>query len=365
MKAFVDPVFWAGKRVFLTGHTGFKGSWLSLWLQSMGAQVKGFSLEPPTSPALFNVATVAQGMESDFGDIRNREQVKKSMCTFDPDILIHMAAQPLVRLSYAEPVETYETNVMGTVHVLEAARQCPSLKAIVNVTTDKCYENKEWEWGYREDEPMGGFDPYSNSKGCVELITSAYRQSFFSTTSSAKLASARAGNVIGGGDWALDRLIPDILKAFENEEAVVVRNPLATRPWQHVLEPLSGYLVLAQHLYASHGNELGFDVAEGWNFGPKDDDARSVDWILNAMVEQWGENACWELDENPQPHEAKFLKLDISKAKSRLSWAPTWRLEHTLSRITTWHKAFLNKDNMHLACIQEINDYMKDMVSHH
>jgi CDP-glucose 4,6-dehydratase len=311
MKTSINPIFWSGKRVFVTGHTGFKGSWLCLWLQNMGAHVKGFSLEPPTSPALFDVANVSAGMESDIGDIRDREKIMESVCAFNPDILIHMAAQPLVRLSYVEPVETYATNVMGTVHVLEAARKCPNLKAIVNVTTDKCYENKEWEWGYREDEPMGGFDPYSNSKGCVELVTSAYRQSFFSTKKSANLASARAGNVIGGGDWALDRLIPDILNAFEKEEAVVVRNPLATRPWQHVLEPLSGYLVLAQALYESHDTEEDKNVTEGWNFGPKDDDAKPVEWILNAMVEQWGGGASWQLDINPQPHEAKFLKLDI------------------------------------------------------
>jgi CDP-glucose 4,6-dehydratase len=364
-KAVVDPLFWSGKRVFLTGHTGFKGSWLSLWLQNMGAQVKGFSLEPPTTPALFDVANVSADMESDIGDIRDREHIMESMCAFNPDILIHMAAQPLVRLSYIEPVETYATNVMGTVHVLEAARKCSNLKAIVNVTTDKCYENKEWEWGYRENEPMGGFDPYSNSKGCVELVTSAYRQSFFSSKDSANLASARAGNVIGGGDWALDRLIPDILKAFEKEEAVVVRNPLATRPWQHVLEPLSGYLILAEALYQSHENEKIDDVTEGWNFGPKDDDAKPVEWILNAMVKQWGENASWQLDTNPQPHEAKFLKLDISKAKVRLHWGPTWHLNQTLKKIIEWHKSWLNKEDMRLICIQEINDYMNDMNKVH
>lgn len=363
MKTIVDPKFWSGKRVFLTGHTGFKGSWLSLWLQTMGAQVKGFSLAPPTTPALFDIANVADGMQSDIGDIRDRESILNSMRDFDPEILIHMAAQPLVRLSYVEPVETYMTNVMGTVHVLEAARQCPNLKAIVNVTTDKCYENKEWEWGYRENEPMGGYDPYSNSKGCVELVTSAYRRSFFSGPNSAELASARAGNVIGGGDWAADRLIPDILTAFQNNRAVVVRNPLATRPWQHVLEPLSGYLVLAQSLYLSHDGDKDLDVAEGWNFGPKDDDAKSVEWILDSMVAQWGQDASWELDSNPQPHEANFLKLDISKAKSRLHWEPTWRLGETLERIVFWHKRWLNNDDMYPVCIEEIEAYMRDMSS--
>ena len=360
MKAAVTPSFWKGKKVFLTGHTGFKGSWLSLWLQQMGAEVKGFSLEPPTTPSLFHVANVAAGMESEIGDIRNRGLVKQSLLAFKPDILIHMAAQPLVRLSYEEPVETYETNVMGTVHVLDAARQCRQLKAIVNVTTDKCYENKEWEWGYREDEPMGGYDPYSNSKGCVELITSAYRQSFFSAPDAPQLASGRAGNVIGGGDWADDRLIPDILRAFEKQEPVVVRNPLATRPWQHVLEPLGGYLVLAEALYQSH--EEGESVSEGWNFGPKDEDAQPVEWILNAMVDQWGDGASWSLDNNPQPHEAKFLKLDISKAKSKLHWQPTWRLEQTLNRIIEWHKAWLAGADMRKVCQQEISDYQNDMA---
>ena len=285
-KGKVNPEFWQGKRIFLTGHTGFKGSWLSLWLQSMGAITKGYSLDVNTSPSLFVEAKVSEGMESEIGDIRDLEHVKKSMKDFNPDVLIHMAAQPLVRLSYDEPVETYTTNVIGTVNVLEAARVCENLKSIVSVTTDKCYENNEWEWGYRENEPMGGHDPYSSSKGCAELVTSAYRRSFFNTSDSAALASARAGNVIGGGDWAEDRLIPDILRAFEKSEAVVIRNPLSTRPWQHVLEPLSGYLVLAEHLY-ENGNEF----AEGWNFGPKDEGCKPVDWILDKMVNTWGDGA--------------------------------------------------------------------------
>lgn len=358
MKASVTPGFWKGKKVFLTGHTGFKGSWLSLWLQSMGADVMGYALAPPTTPALFDEARVGAGMQSHIGDIRDLQAITSCMVDYGPDILIHMAAQPLVRLSYKQPVETYATNVMGTVHVLEAARQCPSLRAIVNVTTDKCYENREWEWGYREDEPMGGHDPYSNSKGCMELVTSAYRNSFFGKNQPVALASARAGNVIGGGDWAEDRLIPDILTAFEKQQAVVVRNPQATRPWQHVLEPLSGYLVLAERLWA-HGQ----DVAQGWNFGPKDEDARPVSWILDHMVSTWGDGARWALDQNPQPHEARYLKLDVSKARAHLHWSPTWSLETTLVYIVKWHRAWLNGDDAHALCLAEINAYMAAMAS--
>lgn len=352
MSTKVNPAFWKGKRVFLTGHTGFKGSWLSLWLQSMGAEVKGFALEPPTTPALFEQASVAQGMESEIGDIRDLSAITASMVAFNPDILIHMAAQPLVRLSYREPVETYATNVMGTVHVLEAARKCSNLKAIVNVTTDKCYENKEWVWGYRENEPMGGHDPYSNSKGCSELVTAAYRSSFFNTSDTAALGSARAGNVIGGGDWAEDRLIPDILRAFEKKQPVIIRNPLATRPWQHVLEPLSGYLILAEKLYIE-----GSVYAEGWNFGPRDEDVQPVEWILNHMVQHWGEGASWQLDINPQPHEAQLLKLDISKAAAKLKWQPHWSLAHTLDTIIDWHQYWLKDSDVQQHTIKQIEQY--------
>lgn len=352
IKGKVNPSFWKDKKVFLTGHTGFKGSWLSLWLQSMGAIVKGYSLVPPTHPSLFLVADVAKNMESEIGDIRNLEQLKESMLAFNPAILIHMAAQPLVRLSYIEPVDTYTTNVIGTVNVLEAARSCPNLKAIVSVTTDKCYENKEWAWGYRENEPMGGHDPYSSSKGCAELVTSAYRNSFFNSNDTAALATARAGNVIGGGDWADDRLIPDILKAFEKSKPVIVRNPLSTRPWQHVLEPLSGYLVLAENLYSS-----GQDYAEPWNFGPKEEDCKPVKWILDKMVATWGEGAVWELDQNNNLHEAGFLKLDCSKAASRLNWQPKWNLEYTLNLIVNWHQDWREGKNMHEQCLKEITNY--------
>lgn len=351
----IQKSFWRNKKVFLTGHTGFKGSWLSLWLSSLGAEVKGYALEPETTPSLFDEAKVIDTVISEIGDIRNLEQLEKSMAAFNPDILIHMAAQPLVRLSYIEPIETYETNVMGTVKVLEAARSCRNLKSIVCVTTDKCYENREWPWGYRENESMGGYDPYSSSKGCAELVTSAYRRSFMQELGIG-LASARAGNVIGGGDWAKDRLIPDILNAFEKGEPVIVRSPQSTRPWQHVLEPLSGYLMLAEQLYKSPER-----YAEGWNFGPHDDDAKPVSWILDAMVSKWGEGASWELDQNAHPHEAGFLKLDASKAKLRLRWQPTWNLNEALGRIIQWHQAWLNKEEMQIKCLNEINEYMRDM----
>jgi len=348
----VNPSFWRGKRVFLTGHTGFKGSWLSLWLQSLGAELHGLALEPPTTPNLFTVAQVASGMASStIGDIRDLATVQKAMQASQADIVIHMAAQPLVRLSYAEPVQTYATNVMGTVHVLESARHTPSVKAVVVVTTDKCYENKEWAWGYRENEPMGGHDPYSNSKGCAELVTAAYRNSFLQASGIA-VASARAGNVIGGGDWAADRLVPDILRAFEQNQPVVIRNPHATRPWQHVLEPLSGYLSLAEHLYTD-----GQAFAEGWNFGPKDDDAQPVQWIVEHMANSWGNGASWQQDGGTHPHEAHYLKLDISKAKARLGWQPRWALQKALQASVEWHQQWLAGANMKAFTMAQIGQY--------
>ncbi|PIT73920.1 CDP-glucose 4,6-dehydratase [Limnohabitans sp. G3-2] len=344
--------FWRGKCIFLTGHTGFKGSWLSLWLQSLGAQVHGLALEPPSTPNLFTVAQVEVGMASHtIGDIRDLNTVQKAMQAAQPDIIIHMAAQPLVRLSYAEPVATFATNVMGTVHVLEAAHSTPSVKAIVIVTTDKCYENKEWAWGYRENEPMGGHDPYSNSKGCAELVTSAYRSSFLQSRGIA-VASARAGNVIGGGDWAADRLVPDILRAFEQNQPVTIRNPHATRPWQHVLEPLSGYLTLAEHLYTQ-----GQAYAEGWNFGPQDEDAKPVQWIVEHMVNSWGKGTRWQQDSGVHPHEANYLKLDISKAKARLRWQPRWNLAVALEMVAAWHKEYLGVSNMNEFTLKQIATY--------
>ncbi len=347
-----NPSFWRGKRVFLTGHTGFKGSWLSLWLKNMGAELYGLALAPPTTPNLYTVSGVTSGMvSSTIGDIRDLATVQIAMQACQPDVVIHMAAQPLVRLSYAEPVETYATNVMGTVHVLESARHMSSVKAIVVVTTDKCYENKEWVWGYREIEPMGGHDPYSNSKGCAELVTSAYRCSFFQDRGVA-VATARAGNVIGGGDWATDRLVPDILRAFEQHQPVGIRNPHATRPWQHVLEPLSGYLSLAERLYTD-----GQAFAEGWNFGPNDDDAQPVQWIVDNMAGRWGNGASWQHDGGTHPHEANYLKLDISKAKARLGWQPRWPLATALEHITTWHRAWLSHEDMKELCLTQIQQY--------
>lgn len=354
----VNAAFWRGKKVFMTGHTGFKGSWLSLWLQQMGAQVTGFALHPPTNPSLFEVANVAQGMTSIIGDIRDGEALAKAMRDAAPDIVIHMAAQPLVRYSYVNPVETYSTNVMGTVHLLEAVRQTPTVRAVVNVTSDKCYDNKEWVWGYRENEPMGGFDPYSNSKGCAELVTSAYRNSFFNPEKYADhrvaLASGRAGNVIGGGDWADDRLIPDILRAIGDSKPVVIRSPHAIRPWQHVLEPLSGYLLLAEKLYTQ-----GIAYAEGWNFGPSDEDAKPVQWIVEQLTQQWGEGASWQLDGGEHPHEAHYLKLDCSKAKMRLDWQPRWHLGHTLEMIVSWQQAWLAKQDMRSFTLKQIEQYSK------
>ena len=350
-RAQVRPAFWHGKRVLLTGHTGFKGSWLSLWLQSMGAQLRGVALAPPTTPSLFDEAHVAANMEHRIADIRDSAAVRSQLQDFRPEIVIHMAAQSLVRLSYQQPIETYATNVMGTVHVLEAARQTGCVRAIVNVTTDKCYENVERAAGYREEEPMGGHDPYSSSKGCAELVSSAWRRSFLRDAGIA-LATARAGNVIGGGDWASDRLVPDILRALESGQPVLIRNPDAVRPWQHVLEPLSGYLVLAQCLF-----EAGQAYAEGWNFGPSEADARPVRWIVERLCMAWGSDARWNLQAGDHPHEAGYLKLDISKARGRLKWAPRWDLEAALRRIAKWHRAWGQGEDVRALCISQISEY--------
>lgn len=353
----MNPLFWKGKCVLLTGHTGFKGSWLSLWLQSMGAKVVGYALVASTKPNLFEVAEVGKGMTSIIGDIRDLENMHAVFAEHKPEIVVHMAAQALVRYSYVEPVETYSANVMGTVNLLEAVRCADSVRAVVNVTSDKCYENREWVWGYRENDAMGGYDPYSNSKGCAELVTAAYRNSYFHPDKHQQhgvaLASVRAGNVIGGGDWADDRLIPDILLAITQGEPVNIRNPHAIRPWQHVLEPLSGYLLLAQKLY----EEGGAAYAEGWNFGPSDEDAKPVQWIVERLTKSWGGDASWVLDGDDHPHEAHYLKLDCSKSKTRLHWFPRWHLEETLAAIIDWHRAYRDGQNMHELTLRQVDAY--------
>jgi len=343
--------FFQGKKVFLTGHTGFKGGWLSLWLQSMGAEVHGYALNPPTEPNLFCVAEVGKGMASSvIADIRDADKLRVAMQAARPDIVFHLAAQPLVRYSYAQPAETYAVNVMGTVNLLEGVRATLDVKAVVNITTDKCYENREWVWGYRENEAMGGFDPYSSSKGCAELVSAAYRRSFLEPAGIA-LATARAGNVIGGGDWAADRLIPDFLRAMDSGEMLKIRSPRSTRPWQHVLEPLSGYLLLAERLYTE-----GANFAEAWNFGPADEDARPVQWILEHLAKiRKGMN--WQCDDTPQPHEAHYLKLDSSKAHGQLGWQPKWRLEMALNKTVAWHQAWRDRENMHTTTLAQIADY--------
>ena len=341
----------------MTGHTGFKGSWLSLWLQSMGSEVVGYALAPPTNPSLFEVAEVGKGMTTIIGDIRDLKHLRTVFAEHRPEFVIHMAAQSLVRYSYSEPVETYATNVMGTVNLLEAVRNTDSVKAVVNVTSDKCYENREWVWGYREHEAMGGYDPYSNSKGCAELVTAAYRNSYFNRAEYGQhhvaLASVRAGNVIGGGDWAEDRLIPDIMRAVTQGKPVHIRAPHAIRPWQHVLEPLHGYLLLAQKLY-----EEGAAYAEGWNFGPSDEDAKPVLWIVERLSKAWSEDANWVLDSSDHQHEAQYLKLDSSKAKTRLDWHPKWHLEDSLNAIIEWHRAYRDGKDMHDITLEQIRDFI-------
>jgi CDP-glucose 4,6-dehydratase len=354
----INPSFWNEKKVFITGNTGFKGSWLSLWLHYLGAQIFGLALEPPTNPNLYNLCGIGKLVHSTFDDIRDLNIVLKTIQTVEPDIVIHMAAQPLVRDSYRMPVDTYEINIMGTINVLEAVRKCPSVRAVVNVTTDKCYENKEWCWGYRENEPLGGYDPYSSSKACSELITASYRNSFFNPLEFSRhqvaVASARAGNVIGGGDWATDRLIPDCIRAILNNEKITIRNPNAIRPWQHVLEPLNGYLMLAERLFLE-----GPKFAEAWNFGPNDHDAKPVLWIVEHLCELWGDNAGFEIFQGQHPFEANYLKLDCSKAKLRLGWEARWSLDKALNMIIHWTRAYQKQLNLYEICINQIEEYMQ------
>lgn len=361
MRGRVDSQFWSDKKVFVTGHTGFKGGWITTWLNFMGAKIVGFGLDPITSPSLFDVAGVGSLCEkSHIGDIRDLNLLLDTMHLAMPDILIHMAAQPLVRYSYKNPVDTYATNVMGTVHVLEAIRSCPSIRAAVIVTSDKCYENREWVWGYRENEPMGGYDPYSNSKGCAELVTSSYRQSFFAENDYAShrvaIASARAGNVIGGGDWSADRLLPDAIAAFEANSPLLIRNPFSIRPWQHVLEPLSGYLVLAQALF-----DRGIAFNGAWNFGPNDADVHSVKEVVDLLISKWGGPASWQQDGEPSVHEANFLKLDCSKSKQELGWIPLWSLEDAIESIVEWQQTFNSGGNILNVMHKQIDRYCNDV----
>ena len=328
----VNPEFWRGRRVLVTGHTGFKGAWLSLWLQSLGAELTGFSNGVPTTPSLYELARVEEGMESIEGDVRDADAVAQALADSAAEVVIHMAAQPLVRRSFAEPRATYETNVMGTVNLLDAVRLGDGVRAVVNVTSDKCYENREWDWGYRESEPMGGHDPYSSSKGAAELVTSAYRRSFFSDPDGPRLASARAGNVIGGGDWGEDRLVPDMMRAALAGETVRVRNPNAIRPWQHVVNPLSGYLLLAEAIWDAP------QQASGWNFGPPEDEARPVGWLVERLAELWPEQLEWTVDDGPHPHEAHYLKLDSSLARARLGWQPPVPLDIALTETAAWYR---------------------------
>ena len=354
----IDRDFWQGKKVFITGHTGFKGSWLCLWLHSLGAQVIGYALKPPTDPSLYELCSIDKLVESHIADIRDSEALSKALSAVHPDIVIHMAAQPLVRDSYKIPVETYSVNVMGTVNLFEAVRNSKSVKAVINVTTDKCYENKEWIWGYRENEPLGGYDPYSSSKACSELVTAAYRRSFFNSSNTSNLstsvavASARAGNVIGGGDWATDRLIPDCVRAILKNEKIVIRNPQAIRPWQHVLEPLSGYLMLTQKLF-----EEGPRYAEAWNFGPDDSDAKPVEWLVGSLCKKWGDGASYMIDKGKHFHEAHYLKLDCSKARSELGWQPRWDLEKAIESIIEWTRAYKSGKNIQEVCLKQIEEY--------
>lgn len=347
----VSASFWKGKKVFLTGHTGFKGGWLSLWLQRLGAHVTGYALAPATDPNLFTVARVADGMSSLEGDVRDADQLRRALRNCRPDIVFHLAAQPLVIPSYADPANTFATNVMGTVNMLEAVRGCDSVRVLVMVTSDKCYQNHDSEYSFRETDPMGGHDPYSSSKGAAELVTAGYRQSYFSAKCQGQtaVASVRAGNVIGGGDWSSYRLVPDVMQALLQKKPIVVRRPDSIRPWQHVLEPLNGYLTVAERMWRN-----GRSFGEPWNFGPYYEDAWPVASVVDALVRLWGEQAQWERDANAYPAEAALLRLDWSKAKARLGWEPTLRLATTLEWIVEWFKAYRDGADMRATTEEQI-----------
>lgn len=347
----LDRGFWASRRVLVTGHTGFKGAWLSLWLQQLGAEVAGYSLDPPTEPSLFAEARAGEGMLDRRGDVRSLEEVSALLADQRSEVVIHMAAQSLVRTSFENPAETYDINVMGTATVLEAVRLANDVRVAVIVTSDKCYENREWEWGYRENEAMGGHDPYSSSKGVAELVTSAYRRSFFSDASAAAIASARAGNVIGGGDWAVDRLVPDLMRGAELGQPVLIRNPAAVRPWQHVLNPLSGYLRLAEVLWERR------DLAGPYNFGPEDPDVRTVADVAERLVALWGDGLGWDQDPGAHPHEAHTLKLDSARARTRLGWHPAWGLDRALESIVSFHQAHQAGGDVRAVVEDQIRDF--------
>lgn len=349
-----DPEVWKGRSVLITGHTGFKGAWLSLWLSRLGSRVKGLAL-PPENQSLFSLAACAEHVETCIADVRDLDAVRAYVEATQPNIVFHMAAQSLVRPSYRDPIGTYATNVMGTAHVLDAVRHVGKVEAVVVVTSDKCYENREWNWAYRENEAMGGYDPYSSSKGCAELVTSAYRRSYFSESASGgqgkqcRVASARAGNVIGGGDWSADRLIPDIIRSVSRSASIEIRNPNSIRPWQHVLEPLSGYIRLAERLISSEGE----DYAEGWNFGPADEDCKPVSYIVQRLTESWGPGAHWHLSEGAHPHEASFLKVDASKARARLGWERQMTLNRAIEWTAEWYRRqHAGEDAQHLTLEQ-------------
>jgi len=353
----MNPDFWKGKKVFLTGHTGFKGGWCATWLKLLGADVTGYALNPTANPNLFEVANIAEGMHSQIGDVLDFFNLKKSLAKAQPEIVIHFAAQALVRESYTDPVTTYTTNVLGTLHLLEAVRQLGSHCVVLNVTSDKCYENQEWVWGYRENEPLGGLDPYSSSKACSELVTTAYRNSFFNSKNfeehGVALASVRAGNVIGGGDWAKDRLIPDILRALAAGVKVSIRNPHAIRPWQHVLDPLQGYFTLAEKLF-----ERGPEFAEAWNFGPSEAGAKTVAWVADHLHRFFGKESAWKPDTKPHPHEANYLKLECEKARSRLGWQPQLSLDLALLWVAEWSQAQASGKNMRAFTETQIRQFM-------